>query len=138
MDYVLPGSATADQPVVQRSSLGDAHETVLRTTEFLWQEGHTAHATAEEAEEETLQMLNVYQTFAQEYAAIPVIPGRKSDREKFAGALHTYTIEALMQDGKALQPEPRIILARTLPGLLMSPSRIRMGNSSWSMPLVGG
>ena len=75
----------------------------LRTTEFLWQEGHTAHATAEEAEEETLRMLNVYQTFAQDYAAIPVIPGRKSDREKFAGALHTYTIEALMQDGKALQ-----------------------------------
>ena len=75
----------------------------LRTTEFLWQEGHTAHATAEEAEEETLQMLNIYQTFAQEYAAIPVIPGRKSEREKFAGALHTYTIEALMQDGKALQ-----------------------------------
>ena len=75
----------------------------LRTTEFLWQEGHTAHATAEEAEEETLRMLNIYQTFAQDYAAIPVIAGRKSDREKFAGALHTYTIEALMQDGKALQ-----------------------------------
>jgi len=75
----------------------------LRTTEFLWQEGHTAHATAEEAEEETLRMLYVYQTFAQDYAAIPVISGRKSDREKFAGALHTYTIEALMQDGKALQ-----------------------------------
>jgi prolyl-tRNA synthetase len=75
----------------------------LRTTEFLWQEGHTAHATAEEAEEETLRMLNIYQTFAEEYAAIPVLPGRKSDREKFAGALHTYTIEALMQDGKALQ-----------------------------------
>ncbi len=75
----------------------------LRTTEFLWQEGHTAHATAEEAEEETLRMLNVYQTFAQDYAAIPVLVGRKSEREKFAGALHTYTIEALMQDGKALQ-----------------------------------
>jgi prolyl-tRNA synthetase len=75
----------------------------LRTTEFLWQEGHTAHATAEEAEEETLRMLDVYQTFAQDYGAIPVIPGRKSEREKFAGALHTYTIEALMQDGKALQ-----------------------------------
>jgi prolyl-tRNA synthetase len=75
----------------------------LRTTEFLWQEGHTAHATAEEAEEETLRMLNIYQTFAQDYAAIPVMIGRKSEREKFAGALHTYTIEALMQDGKALQ-----------------------------------
>lgn len=75
----------------------------LRTTEFLWQEGHTAHAQAEEAEEEAMRMLKVYQTFAEEYAAIPVIPGKKSDREKFAGALHTYTIEALMQDGKALQ-----------------------------------
>jgi prolyl-tRNA synthetase len=75
----------------------------LRTTEFLWQEGHTAHANAEEAEEEALRMLNVYQTFAQDYAAIPVIPGKKTDREKFAGAVHTYTIEALMQDGKALQ-----------------------------------
>ena len=75
----------------------------LRTTEFLWQEGHTAHATAEEAEEEAIRMLNVYQTFTQDYCAIPVIAGRKSDREKFAGALHTYTIEALMQDGKALQ-----------------------------------
>jgi prolyl-tRNA synthetase len=75
----------------------------LRTTEFLWQEGHTAHATAEEAEEETLRMLNIYRTFAQDYAAIPVIAGKKSEREKFAGAVHTYTIEALMQDGKALQ-----------------------------------
>jgi len=75
----------------------------LRTTEFLWQEGHTAHATADEAEEEALRMLNVYQSFAQDYAAIPVITGLKSEREKFAGALHTYTIEALMQDGKALQ-----------------------------------
>jgi prolyl-tRNA synthetase len=75
----------------------------LRTTEFLWQEGHTAHVSAAEAEEEAVRMLNVYQTFAQDYAAIPVIPGKKSDREKFAGAAHTYTIEALMQDGKALQ-----------------------------------
>jgi prolyl-tRNA synthetase len=75
----------------------------LRTTEFLWQEGHTAHASAEEAEEEALRILNVYRTFAEEYAAIPVIAGKKSEREKFAGAVHTYTIEALMQDGKALQ-----------------------------------
>jgi prolyl-tRNA synthetase len=75
----------------------------LRTTEFLWQEGHTAHATAEEAEEETLRMLEVYRTFAEEYVALPVIVGRKSEREKFAGALHTYTIEGLMQDSKALQ-----------------------------------
>ncbi|MBW1981036.1 MAG: proline--tRNA ligase [Deltaproteobacteria bacterium] len=75
----------------------------LRTTEFLWQEGHTAHATAEEAEEEALRMLGVYKTFAEDYVAMPVIAGKKSEKEKFAGALHTYTIEALMQDGKALQ-----------------------------------
>jgi prolyl-tRNA synthetase len=75
----------------------------LRTTEFLWQEGHTAHATEAEAEEETLRMLDTYRTFAEDYAAIPVITGKKSEREKFAGAVHTYTIEALMQDGKALQ-----------------------------------
>jgi len=75
----------------------------LRTTEFLWQEGHTAHATHEEAEEETLKMVNLYKKFAEEYLAMPTIVGRKTDREKFAGALHTYCIEALMQDGKALQ-----------------------------------
>jgi prolyl-tRNA synthetase len=75
----------------------------LRTTEFLWQEGHTAHATYEEAEEETLKMLGVYKTFAQDYMALPVIEGRKSEREKFAGADHTYSIEAMMGDGKALQ-----------------------------------
>jgi prolyl-tRNA synthetase len=75
----------------------------LRTTEFLWQEGHTAHATYEEAEEETLRMLNVYVDFAQNEAAIPVIPGRKSESEKFAGALRTYSIEAMMGDKRALQ-----------------------------------
>jgi prolyl-tRNA synthetase len=75
----------------------------LRTTEFLWQEGHTAHATNEEAEEETVKMLNVYKTFAEEYMALPVVPGRKTEREKFAGADHTYSIEAMMGDGKALQ-----------------------------------
>ncbi len=75
----------------------------LRTTEFLWQEGHTAHATFEEAEAETRQMLDVYADFAVNDAAIPVIKGRKTDREKFAGALHTYTIEAMMRDKKALQ-----------------------------------
>lgn len=75
----------------------------LRTSEFLWQEGHTAHATAEEAEAETLQMLDVYADFAVNDAAIPVIKGKKSQREKFAGAVHTYTIEAMMRDGKALQ-----------------------------------
>ena len=75
----------------------------LRTTEFLWQEGHTAHATYDEAEEETLRMLGVYKTFAQDYMALPVIEGRKTEREKFAGADHTYSIEAMMGDGKALQ-----------------------------------
>ncbi|HVK40227.1 MAG TPA: proline--tRNA ligase [Candidatus Kapabacteria bacterium] len=75
----------------------------LRTTEFLWQEGHTVHATAAEAEEETLRMLGVYTDFAFADAAIPVIPGRKSNIEKFAGAVHSYTIEAMMGDGKALQ-----------------------------------
>ena len=75
----------------------------LRTTEFLWQEGHTAHATRLEAEEETLRMLDVYTDFAVKEAAIPVIPGRKSESEKFAGAVASYTIEAMMKDGKALQ-----------------------------------
>lgn len=75
----------------------------LRTAEFLWQEGHTAHATQEEAEEESRKMLGVYQTFSEEFLAIPVVPGTKSDSEKFAGALRTFTIEAMMQDGKALQ-----------------------------------
>ncbi|MGH7452346.1 MAG: aminoacyl--tRNA ligase-related protein, partial [bacterium] len=75
----------------------------LRTTEFLWQEGHTAHATYEEAEKETLQMLEVYRTFAENYMAVPVIPGVKTEKEKFAGALRTYCIEAMMQDRKALQ-----------------------------------
>lgn len=75
----------------------------LRTTEFLWQEGHTAHATREEAEEETLRMLGVYVDFAINEAAIPVIQGRKSDREKFAGAVYSTTIEAMMGNGWALQ-----------------------------------
>ncbi|MDO8684647.1 MAG: proline--tRNA ligase [Armatimonadota bacterium] len=75
----------------------------LRTMEFLWQEGHTAHETAEEAQEETLRMLGVYQDFAQNEAAIPVIPGRKSASEKFAGAATSYTIEAMMGDRRALQ-----------------------------------
>ena len=75
----------------------------LRTTEFLWQEGHTAHATHEEAEEETYKMVQVYRAFAEDYLAMPVLVGKKTDAEKFAGALHTYCIEGLMQDGKALQ-----------------------------------
>lgn len=75
----------------------------LRSLEFLWQEGHTAHATAEEAEERTIQMLNLYADFCENVLAIPMIRGRKTDKEKFAGAEATYTIEALMHDGKALQ-----------------------------------
>ena len=75
----------------------------LRTTEFLWQEGHTAHATAGEAEAETQQMLEVYKTFVEQYLAIPVIAGRKTENEKFPGAEHTYTIEAMTQDKRAIQ-----------------------------------
>ncbi len=75
----------------------------LRSSEFLWQEGHTVHATAEEAEARTVQMLNIYADFCEKYLAIPMVKGRKTDKEKFAGAEATYTIEALMHDGKALQ-----------------------------------
>ena len=75
----------------------------LRTSEFLWQEGHTAHETYEESQEETLKMLEVYRSFQEDDLAIPVIPGQKSEAEKFPGALSTYTVEAMMQDGKALQ-----------------------------------
>ena len=75
----------------------------LRTAEFLWQEGHTAHATKEEAQAEAIQMLNVYADFAEKYMAVPVVKGVKTANERFAGALETYTIKAMMQDGKALQ-----------------------------------
>ena len=75
----------------------------LRTSEFLWQEGHTAHATSEEARQRTIQMINVYADFARKFMAVPVVVGVKSPNERFAGALDTYTIEAMMQDGKALQ-----------------------------------
>src|SRR5205814_6727295 len=75
----------------------------LRTTEFLWQEGHTAHRTEQEADEEVLRMLDVYREFAETELAMPVIRGRKSEAEKFAGAADTYTIEAMMGDGRALQ-----------------------------------
>ncbi|MEG1361220.1 MAG: proline--tRNA ligase, partial [Lachnospiraceae bacterium] len=75
----------------------------LRSREFLWQEGHTAHATAEEAQKRTIQMLNLYANFCEEVLAMPVMLGQKTDREKFAGAEATYTVEAMMHDGKALQ-----------------------------------
>jgi prolyl-tRNA synthetase len=75
----------------------------LRTSEFLWQEGHTAHATREEAIQETEKMIDIYSDFAENYMALPVIKGYKSENERFAGAINTYSIEALMQDGKSLQ-----------------------------------
>ncbi|MCH5225232.1 MAG: proline--tRNA ligase [Muribaculaceae bacterium] len=75
----------------------------LRTSEFLWQEGHCAHETAEESEKRTVEMINIYADFAEKYMAMPVIKGVKSENERFAGAVNTYTIEAMMQDGKALQ-----------------------------------
>lgn len=84
----------------------------LRTSEFLWQEGHTAHATHDEAQAETMQMLDIYADFAINEAAIPVIKGQKSDQEKFAGALRSYTIEAMMGDGKALQAGTSHILGQ--------------------------
>ena len=76
---------------------------LLRTSEFLWQEGHTIHATEEEAQEETMKMLGVYRDFCEQVLAIPVYCGQKSEKEKFAGARATYSVEAMMQDGKALQ-----------------------------------
>ena len=85
------------------SALGKTTRPFLRSREFLWQEGHTVHATAQEAEERTIQMLNVYADFLGDVLAIPVVKGRKTDKEKFAGAEATYAIEALMHDGKALQ-----------------------------------
>ena len=83
--------------------MGKTTRPFLRSTEFLWQEGHTAHETADEAQERTIQMLNVYADFCEEILAIPMIKGQKTEKEKFAGANSTYTIEALMHDGKALQ-----------------------------------
>ncbi|MDR3559409.1 MAG: proline--tRNA ligase [Candidatus Pacebacteria bacterium] len=88
----------------------------LRTTEFLWQEGHTAHATKEEADIRTIQMLKIYQKFVEEYLSIPVIPGRKSESEKFPGADYTTSIEAMMQDGKALQAGTSHMLGQNFAG----------------------
>lgn len=83
--------------------MGKTTRPFLRSREFLWQEGHTIHATAREAVEETERMLNVYADFCENYLAMPVVKGRKTDSDKFAGAEATYAIEALMHDGKALQ-----------------------------------
>ena len=103
VDPELPRAAAADQPVGNVVRWELRTRLFLRTTEFLWQEGHTAHATEAEAEAETLQMLGVYRTFMEEWIAMPVVTGRKTDSERFAGALRTYSCEALMQDNKALQ-----------------------------------
>lgn len=84
----------------------------LRTAEFLWQEGHTIHATRDEAEEETIKMLNIYRDFCENILAMPVTCGRKTENEKFAGAEDTYSIEALMHDGKALQAGTSHFLGR--------------------------
>ena len=105
----------------------------LRTAEFLWQEGHTAHATQEEAEEETQRMLEVYRTFAEEWMAMPVLTGPKSEGQKFPGAVYTLCIEAMMQDSKALQagtshflgPELRQGVRREVP---------EPGRASWNTP----
>lgn len=102
MDPELSGSAVAHQPVGERDALELRTRMFLRTGEFLWQEGHTAHATHEEGIEETMKMLGVYVDFA-ESAAMPVVTGKKTDWERFAGAVSTFTIESMMQDGKALQ-----------------------------------
>lgn len=111
--------------------MGNANSSILRTAEFLWQEGHTAHATREEAEEEAIRMLNVYSEFAEKSMAVPVIKGVKSANERFAGALETYTIEAMMQDGKALQSGTSHFLVRILLRRLTFNLLIRKIN--WSM-----
>ena len=101
----------------------------LRTSEFFWQEGHTAHATEEEAEARTVQMLNMYADFCEQYLAIPVVKGQKTEKEKFAGAHSTYTIEALMHDGKALQSgtscgAPLAVIAASQPGKFWTKSLV--------------
>jgi len=118
----------------------------LRTSEFLWQEGHTLHETKEEAEKETLQMLNIYKEMAEKLLAIPMVSGRKSDKEKFAGAEATYTIEALMHDGKALQSGTSHNLAQHFAKAFDINYQSREGNieypyhTSWgvSTRLIGG
>lgn len=103
----------------------------LRTAEFLWQEGHTAHATKAEAMEETLRILDIYTTFAEEYMAMPVIKGIKTPNERFAGADETFCIEALMQDGKALRRVRPIFWAKTSPKPSTSPSSTRTTSRNW-------
>lgn len=118
----------------------------LRTTEFLWQEGHTCHETEADAEEEVLKMLEVYRSFAEDYMAMPVFTGKKTDAERFAGALRTYCIEALMQDGKALQAGTSHALGQNFAKAFETKFQTREGGldfvwqTSWgvSTRLVGG
>ena len=118
----------------------------LRTTEFLWQEGHTLHATAEEAQEETLKMLDVYRAFSEEILAMPVLWGQKSESEKFAGALRTYAIEALMGDGRALQAGTshnlgqHFATAYGIEFLDRNQQRVKPWSTSWgtSTRMIGG
>jgi prolyl-tRNA synthetase len=118
----------------------------LRTAEFLWQEGHTVHATKEEAVEETIQMLNIYAEFAEDYMAMPVIKGEKTEGERFPGALNTYSIEAMMQDRKALQAGTSHFLgqnfskASNIQFLDQSGEQAHAWTTSWgvSTRLVGG
>ena len=118
----------------------------LRTAEFLWQEGHTAHATAEEAEEETLRILDIYRTFMEDWIAMPPITGLKSESEKFAGAVRSYACEALMQDGKALQAGTSHFLGQNFSKQFDLTFQSEQGqeefayNTSWgvSTRLVGG
>ena len=99
--------------------MGKTTRPFLRGSEFLWQEGHTIHASEEEARKETLQMLEIYRSTAQDLLAIPMVTGRKTESEKFAGAEETYTIEALMHDGKLYNQEHLIILVKVLQKLSM-------------------
>lgn len=109
----------------------------LRTAEFLWQEGHTAHATKEEAIEEATRMIHVYQKFVEEWMGVPVIVGHKSPNERFAGAVDTLTIEALMQDGKASRAARRTSWARTSPRHSTYNTSTRRANSNMYGPLPG-
>ena len=116
----------------QRAALGKGDAAVFAHLEFLWQEGHTAHATAEEAREETLRMLDLYREFAENVAAIPVYTGRKSASERFPGAVDTFSIEALMPDGKALQSGTSHDLGQNFaqaPTILRSPTPTARSNT---------
>lgn len=119
------------------STLGKETRPFLRSREFLWQEGHTAHATAEEAQARTIQMLNLYADFCEEFLAMPVVRGQKTEKEKFAGAEDTYTIEALMHDGKPCSLEPVTISEMDLQRHLVSSIPINRINYSMYTRLRG-